>query len=26
VLEGEGKRTKNLRLEPIPGMEGDDDE
>jgi len=26
VLEGEKRRTENLRLEPIPGMEDEDDE
>jgi len=26
VLTGEKKRTENLRLEPIPGMEADEEE
>ncbi|MEW6249105.1 MAG: sulfate reduction electron transfer complex DsrMKJOP subunit DsrK [Planctomycetota bacterium] len=26
ILEGEKRRTRNLRLEPIPGMNGDDEE
>ena len=26
VFKGENERTQNLRLEPIPGMEEDDEE
>ena len=26
IFKGEKKRTENLRLEPIPGMEEDDEE